>query len=99
MKFRKRFFGGLALLVAAIMVIMIISTATAEPDPDPGVENQDAYEAGWAIGSGIAATAVLCVGLPVFLGLALLSWRNAVGLRNERRHQEQMRAIRNKEVA
>lgn len=92
LKFRKRLFWGLALLVLAFMALMVFSPGTSYEDAIA----QSGYEAGslqaesYALGTSIAWMAVVCVGTPVFVVFALLGWRNGVGLRQEIRHREMM---------
>ncbi|HML21867.1 MAG TPA: hypothetical protein PKD09_09475 [Aggregatilinea sp.] len=88
MRFRKRLFTGIALLLTVFLALWIISGLST--DPEPGV-NEDAYQ----LGQGAGVTILLCVGLPIIAFFALLAWRNSVGLRNEQRHQEQLEAIKN----
>lgn len=65
-----------------------------------GTENQDAQQAGAAIGTTIGLGIYLLCGVPVFLVSAFLYWRNGVGMQKkkdredtERRHQEQLQAM------
>lgn len=88
MRFRKRLFTGLALLVLILLAGIYLSYASTEPTED--VTSEDAFNLGKAAGFSMFA----CVLLPLFALFALLGWRNSVGLRSEQRHREQLDALR-----
>ncbi len=100
MKFRKRLFRLLALLALGWIVLGYFASGESlgELKTDINTEYQsetqrDAAEAGAAIGTGIGFTGFfLCPGLLLLAVFGLLSWRNAVGLRNEKRHREMIEA-------
>jgi hypothetical protein len=94
MLFRKRLFTLLALLALGWIALGFWSTSTynATRNAEVGAEvsERPGYQAGQVVGSGLALTFFLCTGLPLLLTFSLLAWRNGVGLRNERRHQEEV---------
>jgi len=91
MRFRKNCFGILALLTVIVAVAWIASgLAATEEEPT----TSEAEEAGRTIGQGSGVTTILCITIPLALFFALLSWRNSVGLGTERRHQEELEALR-----
>lgn len=89
MLFRKRLFYTLALLVFAYVVGTLLLAPdvvdTARQDP---TNQTEVAQAGVTIGAGIGVTLVLCIGGFFFLMFALLGWRNAAGLKAEKRHKE-----------
>jgi ribosomal protein L40E len=89
MKFRRNLFGVLALLTLLLACVWIASgLSTAEEDE----VQSEAERAGRSIGEGIGVTLIVCITVPFIALFALLSWRNDVGIKTERRHQEQLRA-------
>jgi len=87
MKFRKRLFYGLALLGAIYIVATIANTGNfIEERAEVGSESAA------TVGAGIGIVVLLVCGVPVVLGLALLGWRNGVGIRNAQRHREMLEA-------
>ena len=98
MLFRKRLFTLLALLVLAAVVLLVYNYLTVSVEPDESVASdelsQGAYEVGASIGRGLGITLTLCIGLPLFGLFALLGWRNSVGIKTERRHQEQLEVLK-----
>lgn len=90
MKFRRNCFGIFSLLVLIIAIAWVATGLSASDTPT----ETEAEEAGQTIGQGIGVTLILCITIPLFGLLALLSWRNDVGLKTERRHQEQLDAVR-----
>lgn len=91
MRFRKRFFGILALLTVIIAIAWIATGLSATEEKET---TSEAEEVGKTIGQGIGVSLILCITLPLALFFALLSWRNSVGLATERRHQEELEALR-----
>jgi ribose/xylose/arabinose/galactoside ABC-type transport system permease subunit len=93
MKFRQRFFWFLAFV--ALMWIVYGLTVTGQAVDEVGATAvSSAEQAGVAVGAGLAMTTFMCTGLPFFFLFALLAWRNGVGLRTEKRHQEMLEATR-----
>jgi hypothetical protein len=90
MKFRRNCFGVLALLTMLITCIWIASGLASVSEDKAETE---AEQAGQAIGSGIGVGIILCITVPFIALFALLSWRNDVGIKTERRHQEQLAAL------
>ena len=60
---------------------------------DPEAGKGSAYDAGWAAGQTGVITVLLCIGIPLAIGLELLAWRNRVGLRNKKQHAEMLAAV------
>lgn len=56
--------------------------------------NIEAAQAGTIIGSGIGLTTILCIGMPFFIFFGLMYWRNGVAIREARRHQQTVEAMR-----
>jgi hypothetical protein len=106
MGFRKNFFGVLAFLALAFMcygfvgssavISNVVQTPVATTENLTQQEAEAARNTGLVIGTGLATTTTICVGLPFFILFALLSWRNAAGQRTERRHQEMLEVQRGK---
>lgn len=91
MKFRKRLFSLLAVLVVLNGIVWI----TSYNDDVQQIEVQNETEqAARDVGEGIGVTIILCLSIPFFVAFALLAWRNSVGLRAEERHQEHIEALR-----
>lgn len=95
MLFRKRLFTSLGVVLLALTLLLFAVQVSG--DPDESVR----YESAFRLGQGLGAAIILCVPAPFITVLLLLGWRNAVGLRNEarereteRRHQEQLEAVR-----
>lgn len=101
MLFRKRLFAVLAILSLAWIVYGFSNTSraisttseTLNATYEAGSAERAASNVGIGIGAGLSVTIFLCTGLPLFFFFALMAWRNSVGLRNERRHQEQIAAM------
>ena|SRR3989304_4781640 len=108
MKFRQRLFWALAIL--SLVWIAMGFTATEEAvnevlqTPVPTLEGMSQetadslQEAGTAIFAGASMTVFLCTGLIGFFIFALLAWRNGVGLRNRRQHEEMVAAVSGEKV-
>lgn len=92
MKFRRNCFTTLFLLTLIIGVLWLVSGLSASNTQT----DTEAEEAGQTIGQGIGATIILCITLPLVALFALMAWRNSVGMATERRHQEQLDALRNR---
>lgn len=98
MKFRSRFFGIFFILALLWLCLGSYLTSQAVVDvyatPAPGGPNaQAARTIGIGVGMSISLSVVLCSGLPLAFLFGLLAWRNAVGLRSERRHRETIAAL------
>lgn len=93
MKFRQRLFWFLA-FIALLWIAYGWSVSGNVYSNTIQQMGTDAGRAGVAIGAGLGLTAFLCTGLPLFMFFALLAWRNGVGLRTEKRHQEMLDATR-----
>lgn len=99
MRFRKWLFTLLALLALAWIVMGLSATSNAfqtgvaRNAALEGVQ-QDAANTGTTLGAGLTSTVTLCTGLPLLLLFSLLAWRNAVGIREKKRHQEVLQALR-----
>lgn len=97
MRFRSRLFGVLfilALLYTCGGLWYTSSIASRNIQDNSSQENTEARNVGTGIGAGIIYAIVLCPGIPLLLLFGLLSWRNSAGLATERRHQEQLNALR-----
>jgi hypothetical protein len=102
MRFRAIFFGIFFMLSLLWICYGFYATSTAfvevvgTPAPNSTTQSQAARDmrnartAGATIGAGLGLGIFLCTGVPLALFFGLLSWRNNVGLRSERRHQEMM---------
>lgn len=53
-----------------------------------------AYQAGTMIGGGISTALFLCTGVPALLLFGFLYWRNGVAIRESKRHEETIAAMR-----
>jgi hypothetical protein len=105
MKFRSRFFGVLFLISLAwvcygltLSSAAFSNTVAVQVTPSGNLSAEDTQAlrtAGAGIGAGLGVTFFLCSGLPFALLFGLLSWRNAAGETNARRHREQLAAIQN----
>lgn len=105
MKFRSRLFGLLALLSLAWLCYGVTATGSAFSSvvstPERGSSSLSASDAnaakavGATLGSGLSLTIFACTGLPFLLIFGLLSWRNSVGLKTQKRHEETLDAMRN----
>ena len=107
MLFRARFFGLLALLSLAWIVYGFVATGNAASNvlstpvasgSDTVLSKADAQaatNAGVALGTGLGLTVFACTGLPFLLVFGLLSWRNSVGLKTQKRHEETLDVMRN----
>lgn len=99
MRFRKWLFIVLALLALGWMVLGLSATSSAfqtgvaRNAALEGVQ-QDAANTGTTIGAGLTSTFTLCTGLPLLLLFSFLAWRNAVGIREKKRHEELLQATR-----
>lgn len=94
MLFRKRLFSVLALIALAWMVygVSFNNSYNEKRSAEVGAEvaERPGFQAGQAVGGGVFLAFVFCTGLPTLLFSLFMRWRNAVGLTNERRHQEQV---------
>jgi hypothetical protein len=98
MRFRKRLFTVLALLIGLGMCWLIGAAALnwgefSDQTAATGGDREVAETVGamaWLAESSV----YLCVGIPLFFLFALLGWRNSVGLREEKRHQERLQTGR-----
>ena len=97
MQFRQWLFTLLAVVALGWIVLGLSATGNAF---NQGVERnaalegvqQDAANTGTTIGAGLTTSFTLCTGLPLLLLFSFLAWRNAVGLREKKRHQELIQA-------
>ena len=93
MRFRKRLFTVLAVLAA--LWACGGSYFASQFYAGAAQQTKDTTD---QLAIGIANTTwlaiFLCTGIPLFFFFALLAWRNSVGLRNERKHQETLAAMR-----
>lgn len=95
MKFRSRFFGVFFILALLWLGLGYYVTSQAVVDvsatPVPGGSAAKAVQ---TLGiTSVGMSVFLCTGLPLAFLFGLLAWRNAVGLRTERRHQETIAAL------
>jgi hypothetical protein len=88
MRFRKNCFAVLSALIFLAACLWLASYAVVVSDDEIATENEIDQDAA-AVG-GVMLT--LCIAAPAFILSSLLGWRNAVGLRTERRHQEALAA-------
>lgn len=107
MQFRARFFGVLAILALLWIVYGFVATSSAASNvmatpvavaTDSVLsqsEAQAATNAGVALGTGLGIGIFACTGLPFLLIFGLLSWRNSVGLKTQKRHEETLAAMQN----
>lgn len=102
MQFRSRFFGFLFILSllwicggSALMSNAVQRTVDQNPNATDTTE-ATAFNAGAGIGGGLGITFFACTGLPLAAFFGLMAWRNSVGLRNDKRHKEQLDALRGK---
>lgn len=91
MKFRKRLFSVLAVLVFLGGVVWALEYD--EDVQEVAVENE-VEAAARDVGEGIGMGIIFCVTAPLVGLFALLAWRNAVGIRTEERHREHMDVMR-----
>ncbi len=91
MRFRKNCFSILALLM---VVVAILWVASGVSESNKTETNSEAEETGKTIGQGIGVGLILCISIPLVFFFALMAWRNSVGLATERRHKEQLDALR-----
>lgn len=70
-------------------LVAVVQQGYEEAPPD---EYQTAAHLGTTLGGGIGLV-VACIPCGFFGLFALLAWRNAVGLREIRRHEEQLNAM------
>lgn len=91
MKFRKHLFRLLGLLTTLIAILWIVGGLSGV-DEEPA--QSEAEEVGRAVGSGAAISVILCITVPLAMFFFIMSWRNAVGIRMEKRHQEQLEVMR-----
>ena len=89
MKFRKRLFTILALLVLILMVWVTVFYAGADK-PEEATYGEDAND----VLNSVAWSVWICLFAPFLAFFSLMAWRNSVGLTTERRHQEQLEALR-----
>lgn len=98
MRFRQIFFWILALLALGWIILGFAtgSDVSTQMYAENALETDEtmrtASDLGTTLGAGIGYTFFLCTGLPFLLLFSFLAWRNGVGLREERRHQELMAA-------
>lgn len=52
------------------------------------------YQAGTLLGGGIGLTVVLCTGVPALLIFGILYWRNGVAIRETKKHNQMVDAMR-----
>ena len=91
MKFRRGCFTLLALLVLVGACLWFVSFAQEAEEIET---ESEAEEAGKTLGQGLGTLIIACPSAVLFIVFALLAWRNAVGIRTERRHQEHMETLR-----
>lgn len=104
MRFRSRLFGVFALLALGWLCYGLYASSaafqqvTTAPLPTSEVLSEETRQAATTVGAGLGAglgiTFFLCTGGFPLLLFGLLSWRNSEGLATERRHQEQLNALR-----
>ncbi len=105
MKLRSQLFGILALLSLAWLCYGFSATSSAFSNvmstpiaTSDGLDVDTAKAAtalGAGIGSGLGITFFACTSLPFTLLFGLLAWRNSVGLKTQKRHEEMLEATRN----
>lgn len=96
-KFFRAFWGILLLLSIGWICLGVMATSQSVVETDAefaDAETEDASDLGIGIGASLSLSVVLCTGLPFFILFGLLYWRNGVKLQEDKRHQEQLDAMR-----
>ncbi|MBT7079866.1 MAG: hypothetical protein HN929_00050 [Chloroflexi bacterium] len=99
MKLRKRLFWTLAVLTLLLMAAWMSAAGDInEQTKTEGSESrtsaqQEAYEVGADIGTGLGVSMIFCMTMPFFFLFALLGWRNGVGIDKEKKHAEMLAAM------
>lgn len=88
--------GVLTLISLAWMCYGVTVTATVTNDQLETVSarNSEAYQAGTMLGASAGLSFFVCSGLPFLLIFGLLYWRNGVAIREARRHDQTLQAMR-----
>lgn len=101
MKFRMWLFRILAALT--VLYVLVAASSAGEINTQSRAECERQFSTpsqielcmtGSDIGTGLGVTVVLCLGGFFFGIFALLAWRNGVGLRTQRQHEEMLAAQR-----
>lgn len=56
--------------------------------------NSEGFQAGTVIGGGLGLTFFLCTGVPLLLLFGILYWRNGVAIRETKKHNQTIQAMR-----
>lgn len=88
--------GILTLVSIAWMCYGLTITATVTNDQLETISgrNADAQQAGTLLGASAGLSFFICSGLPFLLAFGLLYWRNGVAIREEKRHEQTIIAMR-----
>jgi hypothetical protein len=92
MRLRKRIFTLLSLFVAGVMALGIVVSLNAKTTGNPNA-SQETQDIADTIVQSSGVCLFVCAGLPLLLVFLFMAWRNAVGLRTETYHHEQLDAI------
>lgn len=88
--------GILSLLSCGWLVIglTVLSSATDKQMASAQAQQSAAYGLGTLAAAGGSTLVVLCTGVPALLLFAFLFWRNGVAIRESKRHEETIAAMR-----
>lgn len=74
--------------------ITTLASVTGEQLNTTEAQASAGYQAGTVIGGGIGLTVVLCTGVPALLIFGILYWRNGVAIRETKKHNQMVDAMR-----
>lgn len=89
-----QFIWGIATLLSLGWLCYGMSIVLNVTDRQMARATSEAAQAGTAIGAGISSSIVLCTALPMLLIFGFLYWRNSVAIREARKHEQTIEAIR-----
>jgi uncharacterized membrane protein len=92
-----RWVWGILTLLSCGWVTMGLMAVVDVADKQLGTtqaQTSAAYQAGTMLGGGISTAFFLCTGVPALLLFAFLFWRNGVAIRESKRHEETIAAMR-----
>lgn len=88
---------GLLTLAALVWIgygLLVTASVTGEQLSTTTAQGSEAYQAGTVLGGSLGLAFFLCSGLPFAILFGLLYWRNGVAIREVKKHNQMIDAMR-----
>ncbi len=92
-----RFVWGILLLLSFGWICYGVTTTAGlvgDQLKTTAAQTSEGFQAGTMIGGGLGLTFFLCTGLPLVLLFGVLYWRNGVAIRETKKHNQMIQAMR-----